>query len=308
MTKTCCVWGCAARYTKGVGFYRFPSGKTKLIQRNLWVRRLKRVDAVTEKIARLPGGGVATSNGRDWEPNIHHRVCGRHFLTGCPNPDPDHPDFAPSQHLGPELADPTASAKRAADNQGRYHRAVRRRLPYSAAGPGPEPEIVPDIEDNQEEEGDNQDHGEQCHLCEMLQQEVHRLRLERDSYKDKLSKLSISSEHFIVTENDAASQIKCKRKFFSFYFGLPSFAVFIWILNLIAPLISERRVISKENQLLLTLMKLRHGLAHVDLGFRFGVSSACVSNVMSFSLTGHSISGLEPRPGRIINTIILLRL
>jgi len=156
---------------------------------------------------------------------------------------------------------------------------VRRRQLCSEAGP--EPEIVPDIEDNQEEEGDNQDNAGQCQMCEMLQQEVHRLRLERDAYKDKLSKLSISSENLFDTENDAASQIKRKQKFFSFYFGLPSFAVFIWILNLIAPFISERRVISKENQLLLTLMELRHGLAHLDLAFRFGVSSACVSNVIN---------------------------
>ena len=88
MTKTCCVWGCTARYTaaNGEGFYRFPSEKTKCVQRNMWVRRVKRVDVVkssdTEKIARLPGGGVATSSGPDWKPNLHHRVCGRHFLTG----------------------------------------------------------------------------------------------------------------------------------------------------------------------------------------------------------------------------------
>ena len=48
------------------------------------------------------------------------------YYAGCPHPDPDHPDIALSQHLGPELADSTASAKRAADKQGRYHRAVRK--------------------------------------------------------------------------------------------------------------------------------------------------------------------------------------
>lgn len=95
---------------------------------------------------------------------------------------------------------------------------MRRRQLYSAAGPGPEPEIVPDIEDNQEEEGDNQDNAGQCHMCEMLQQVVHRLRLERDSYKDKLSKLSISSENFIVTENDAASQIERRKKLWTAIF------------------------------------------------------------------------------------------
>ncbi|KAK0141837.1 hypothetical protein N1851_020501 [Merluccius polli] len=251
------------------------------------------------------------------------------YYAGCPNPDPDHPDFAPSQHLGPESANPTTSAKRAADKQGRYHRAVRRRQLHSAASPGPEPpepEIVPDIEDNQEEEGNNQDNGGQCHLWEMLQQEVHRLRLERDFYKDKLSKLSISSENVIVAENDAAIEIKRKQKLFSFYFGLPSFAAFIWILNLIAlaevlrknmpqkfnkrfkkcvviidcteffidgPFNLRARAQTWSNYKHHNTLKalIRHfrieketaspGLEHLDLGFRFGVSSACVSNVIN---------------------------
>lgn len=157
---------------------------------------------------------------------------------------------------------------------------MKRRLFNSAAGPAPEPEPEIDIEANQAVEG-NQDNRGQCHHCETLHKEVYRLREERDFYKEKLSKLSMSTENFIVAENDPASQIKHKQKFFSFYFGLPSFSVFLWILNLITPFISERRVISKENQLLLTLMKLRHGLAHLDLAHRFGVSSACVSNVIN---------------------------
>ncbi|XP_061615991.1 uncharacterized protein LOC133470978 [Phyllopteryx taeniolatus] len=114
MTKTCSVWGCTARYAKnGLGFFRFPSKKSKLIQRNLWVTRIRRVDVVT-----------------DWEPNVHHRVCGRHFLAGCPNPDPGHPDFAPSLHLQPEPAgsSPSASAKkRATDKRARYRPDGKRR-------------------------------------------------------------------------------------------------------------------------------------------------------------------------------------
>ncbi|KAL2089512.1 hypothetical protein ACEWY4_014200 [Coilia grayii] len=126
MPKTCCVRGCTARYAsnKGLAFFRFPSKKSKPMKWNLWVQRVRRHDvAIVEAIARLPGHAVATfckKRGADWEPNVHHRVCGRHFITGRPNPNPDHPDFVPSQNMGPEPAhsSPTSFAKRAADEGG----------------------------------------------------------------------------------------------------------------------------------------------------------------------------------------------
>ena len=134
--------------------------------------------------------------------------------------------------------------------------------------------------------------------CQSLQQEVNSLRLERDFFKEKVSNLSISSETFIVTDSDEDRDKKKKNKLFSFYSGLPNFAVFTWILTLISRFISERRVISKENQLFLTLMKLRHGLNHLDLGFRCGVSSACVSNVINemIPVLAHRLSFLISWP------------
>src|SRR4029434_1625701 len=75
--------------------------------------------------------------------------------------DADHTDFAQSQHLGSELANssPKTSAKRAADTQGRYKRAVRRRLlDFYAAAPEPRSEMTPENEgDKRDEEGDKQD-------------------------------------------------------------------------------------------------------------------------------------------------------
>ncbi|KAJ8366064.1 hypothetical protein SKAU_G00148950 [Synaphobranchus kaupii] len=50
------------------------------------------------------GGGLVRrgKKGHDWEPTNHHRVCGKNFVTGKPNPDPEHPDFIPSLFLRPE--------------------------------------------------------------------------------------------------------------------------------------------------------------------------------------------------------------
>ena len=67
---------------------------------------------------------------------------------------------------------------------------------------------------------------------------------------------------FIKQKNEITSESKAK-----LYTGLPSIAAFRTLFAAISALITERRTISKQNQLFLVLMKLRHGLQNRDLAY-----------------------------------------
>ena len=64
-----------------------------------------------------------------------------------------------------------------------------------------------------------------------------------------------------------------------FYTGLPAITVFMAVLNLISPGLVLRSNLTKFQQLLLTLIKLRLNLSAQDLGYRFGIHSSTVSRV-----------------------------
>lgn len=111
------------------------------------------------------------------------------YYAGRPSPDDTHPDFAPSLHLGPELAN--SSSKRAGEKHAWYERALKRRV-LSAL----EPIIIIENDNqenanNHEDEGDSHDeisalrllNGQLIEKCESLRKEVNSLRLERDFYK-----------------------------------------------------------------------------------------------------------------------------
>ncbi len=91
---------------------------------------------------------------------------------------------------------------------------------------------------------------------------------ERDNLKNKLSK--ISSPLTNINDNKLR-----------FYTGIPTAASFFGVFKIVCTFISERRTISKENQLYLTLMKLRLGLANKDLAYRFGISVGSVSSIFN---------------------------
>ena len=93
------------------------------------------------------------------------------------------------------------------------------------------------------------------------------LRAERDDLESKLSKSS-----------SLLRDLTDKRM--RFYTGIPK-PSFFWILNLISQFLPERRTISKENQLLMTLMKLRVCVPNTDLAYRFGVSQGTVSGILN---------------------------
>ena len=64
-----------------------------------------------------------------------------------------------------------------------------------------------------------------------------------------------------------------------FYTGLPAITVFMAVLNLISPGLVLRSNLTKFQQLLLTLMRLRLNLSVQDLGYRFGIHDSTVSRV-----------------------------
>ena len=66
-----------------------------------------------------------------------------------------------------------------------------------------------------------------------------------------------------------------------FYTGLPSYTVLLAIFNLIAPCVADhqRHVITKFQQYVMVLMRLRLNLNEVDLSYRFGIGQATVSRL-----------------------------
>ena len=76
-------------------------------------------------------------------------------------------------------------------------------------------------------------------------------------------------------------EIKEDKKLMNFYTGLPNNELFLWVLSLLDEKIFKSTKLSKEEHLLLVLMKLKLGLLHTDLAFCFGLELCDVSRIYS---------------------------
>lgn len=84
MVRSCCVWGCTVRGSKGVEarFYSFPNVKKDAARRERWINAVKRIVVDPSPNRCLADGAVATGVGKQWKPKRWDCVCNRHFETG----------------------------------------------------------------------------------------------------------------------------------------------------------------------------------------------------------------------------------
>ena len=69
-----------------------------------------------------------------------------------------------------------------------------------------------------------------------------------------------------------------------FFTGLPSHAVFVWLVSFLTCILPASELLEPADVLLLVLMKLRLNVPHKDLAYRFGVSISFVSSTIDAAL------------------------
>ena len=107
--------------------------------------------------------------------------------------------------------------------------------------------------------------------CQTLKAECQSLRTENIILKGKLNELSIQESDAFKNNND-------KVKFFT---GLPHFAVLMVIFNFVSPLLKQNGNLTKFQQVILTLMRLRLNISVQYLAYTFGVSASTISRTFN---------------------------
>ncbi|XP_076088319.1 uncharacterized protein LOC143058757 [Mytilus galloprovincialis] len=251
MVLSCCVINCTSRFGQ-YSFYRVP--KKPLEKRKLWVEAIKREG----------------ENGSVWEPSDYERVCSRHFITGQKSNDQENPDYVPSLHMG-TIDMHTDGPQRFA----RYERYQKRdddrktaavALQELSLNVPPTPE-KPSVHDN----------------CIKT---IASLRLENQQLYTELNRLQVENTH-LKTEllnlkfEDSAVATDSKT---TFYTGIPSKALFMWVLSFCTTVLPSSRVVSPKGVLLCLLIKLRLNLHLEDIAFRLNISKTTVSDILNQGL------------------------
>ncbi|XP_068507646.1 uncharacterized protein [Syngnathus scovelli] len=274
MVHTCVVAGCRNRRTPGTGlsFYRFPRDPER---KQRW---------------------IAAVNRQGWAPNDGSRLCSTHFISGKQVKNPRSPDYVPSVFtpISPEMKEP--SPPEVPDKQEARVEAANALLFLQRQGgsgadepgsieakvEGSVSSFTDDDDDDDDESLSDDNDNTLAQTSVNFDNVLKTLRRENRALRESVEKMSLSENSL---RNDA-EKVK-------FYTGLPNFFVLETVMLLLAPHMDAIRnaKLSKFQQLLLTLMRLRLDLRNQDLAYRFGIKVGTVVrtvhhvvNIMSSTL------------------------
>lgn len=255
MGKSCCAIGCANRYQKGSGisFYRFPKDPER---RTRWIAAVDR---------------------KNWKPNEYTWLCSAHFISGSKSDDPLSPDFVPT--LFSHLKSPVKrKAERDLVKYERRREVKRRRLECSVRDEAAAAllQLGDDTSgvDTGMEEASHQLQLSCSTMTDLSSEQIVRLQTECQLLRDENCCLKASSGCLLTEESLKHDDAKVK-----FYTGLPFFKTLMAVFTYISAHVvsGPRSSITKFQQFIMVLMKLRLNLTNQDIAYRFGIHQSSVS-------------------------------
>ncbi|XP_038064513.1 uncharacterized protein LOC119734943 [Patiria miniata] len=234
-------------------------------------------------------------------PNDGSRLCSAHFISGKQSRNPLSPDYVPS--VFPDTTSPDKKRKRTALERFEKREALKLRRRENAAKETAAQALMTlqtealekvQMEQDLQEEAAETLLSLQVHQPSMSCQSAQQASTSTSSPSDTVSAASIelecrrlleenhhlkeTVEHLSLSENSFKDDDKVK-----FCTGLPSLTLLQTVLQEISPFLNThpKAVLSKFQQLLMTLMYLRLNLCNQDLAYRFNVNCSTVSRTVN---------------------------
>ncbi|KAI5099384.1 uncharacterized protein LOC124394221 isoform X1 [Silurus meridionalis] len=244
----CSVVGCSLRpgtnLLSEIKVFRFP--KTKA-QRDAWIAAVKR---------------------EGWIPTSNSRICSTHFISGKPSDDPLSPDYVPSKL--PHRPSPSRKTDR-------YQRNLKRAPEVHKAPSRVQP--APEIKDTNATEVTFR--RDACVGTDLTMRDIEDMQNLNRSSQERVRSLEFEVRSLTRERKLQKSDVDLQDdQIIRFYTGLRSSKAFFALLTFLTTAWSPRTPSpSATLQFYLVLMKLRLGLAHKDLAFRFRCSSTTISAI-----------------------------